>query len=98
MILTEGVISTIIYHSDCTDKISSRTIVPTSVPIDAIKAIDVTDLLLTERLHIARLVSEYQQYVALQQARMFTFEDWVDHAYNERVESRWRTFKLSGLK
>lgn len=98
MMLTEGNICTIIYHSDRTDRTSSRTIVPTSVPNDSVKAIDVTDLPPTQRLHMAKLASEYQQYVALQQARMFTFEDWAAHTHDEHVEPTWRTFKLSGLK
>ena len=98
MQLTEGQIATIAYTSDRTGLSSSRTIVPFTVPADFVKAIDIDDQLPNEREHIAQLVTEYAEYRAQQLAKMFNFEDWLEHSKSIAFVPKWRTFKLSGLE
>lgn len=97
MKLTESQIVPVIYE-DASTKITSRVILPTSVPRDTVKAIDVTDLSPSERDNIQQLYVEFAQYRQDAFDRLFNFEDWVSHTHSELIEPKWRTFKVTGLR
>jgi hypothetical protein len=97
MKLTETQLATIIYEKE-SGEVTTRVIVPTSVPKDLIRAIDVTDLNTHERETVAQQYAEYQAYVKLYLSNMFNFEGWLDHSQNITATHQWRSFKLAGLK
>lgn len=98
MQLTENKITSIVYESKSKGEISSRVIVPTSVPADFVRAIDVSDLQPQEREEMAQLYAEYREYREEFMSRLFNFETWVEHTKNKSVTPKWRAFKLDGLK
>lgn len=97
MKLTENQLTTIVYEKE-SGETSARVIIPTKVPTDLIKAIDLSELDPAERARMANLHEEYRQYVAAQLKTLLTFENWVDHSYNEEIKPKWRSFKVSGLR
>lgn len=98
MQLTESQITSIVYESKSKGEITSRVIVPTSVPADFVRAIDVSDLTPAEREEMAQLHAEYRQYREQFLAGMFNFETWVEHTKGKAVAPKWRAFKLDGFK
>ena len=74
---------------------SERYIVPTFLPTENIKAIDVTNLSDDERATLIEQLNEYSEYVGTQRKAMFSFEDWVEHTTNYERSVKWRTFKQS---
>lgn len=77
---------------------SQRTIIPTTVPYDTYKAIDVTELSKNEQQEIQQLLEEYQEYAENYKANMFNFETWVNHAKGTEISPKWRTFKKDRIK
>ena len=97
MLLSEGTVSNITYTSD-KKGITTRAIVPVSVPKDCVRAIDVSELADDEQQHIAGLVSEYRQYISDIMQTSFKFEDWVEHTTGARIDPMWRSFKVTNIK
>jgi hypothetical protein len=79
-------------------EIKERVIVPTYVPGDTIKAIDVSDLDALQAMEIRILTEEYGAYVQSKTNTIFSFEDWLDHIGQSKIDLKWRTFKLSNTK
>lgn len=77
---------------------TERVIVPTFVPKDNIKAIDVSDLSEDQQQDVLQYLQEYAEYVKEFQQSMFKFEDWVAHTKNIYIEPKWRTFKKENTK
>lgn len=98
MKLTENQITTIVYENETKGETTTRVIIPTSLPKDNVRAIDVDDLSPSERDEMARLYSAYRQYTKEFMAKMFNFEDWAEHSIGVKIEPKWRAFKSSGLK
>lgn len=98
MQLTEAQITSIIYESSSSGEITSRVIIPTSVPADFVRAIDVSELAPNDRLEMAQLHAEYRQYRDDFFSRCFNFETWVEHTTGKAITPKWRAFKLVGLK
>jgi DNA/RNA endonuclease YhcR with UshA esterase domain len=73
---------------------AERVIIPTFVPKQNYKAVDVTDLSDEQRNDIQQKLTEYNKYVLEQSKSVFKFEDWVNHTMNEEVSVKWRTFKV----
>ena len=92
MKLTEGELFNIRYTKTGTDEVTDRTVIPTTVP-QHIKALDVTDLSLTDQEVMQAQYQEYRQYIAGVFDRTFTFEDWLAHTTGESSSVKWRTFK-----
>jgi hypothetical protein len=98
--ITSHKVSTIRYTKD-TGETTARTIIPTFVPHQNIKAVDVTDLSAddTERMEV--LVREYyEDYLEARKATTFTLEDWL-HATGELDMSskvKYRTFKMKNVE
>jgi len=80
--------------SENKEEITTRWIVPMAVPSSNIKAIDLTEYSASERDQAAKTIAEYAQYVQLQQQKIFSFEDWLEHTTNQKATNvKWRTFK-----
>lgn len=97
MNLPENQLTTIIYEKEGGET-SARVIIPTQVPKDLIKAIDLSEATPQERAQIVARYDEYKQYVAAHLKNMLSFEKWVDHSYQEEYQLKWRSFKVSGLR
>lgn len=97
MNLVENEIATIVYEKDSGDT-SARVIVPTQVPKDLVRAIDVSELDPAQRAEIAEMYVEYKKYVSTFMENMFNFETWVEHTHNKEIKPKWRAFKVSGLR
>jgi len=97
MKLVEATVTPVVYEKS-TSETSDRVIIPTYVPTDAVKAIDVTELEPAERQEIAALYKEYAEYKESFVNRMFNFEDWLEHTQGVSYDLKWRTFKVAGLK
>ncbi len=70
-----------------------RVIVPTYVPSENIKALDVSDLKPLEAMELRMLMEEYTTYVESKTKTIFNFEDWLDHTGQKSYDLKWRTFK-----
>lgn len=81
-------------------EVTERVIVPTTIPGENIKALDVTDLSANNRQQIKNLYEEYQEYYKQQISTIFNFEDWMTHTGHDRdVENiKWRTFRKQNLE
>lgn len=98
MKLTENQITTIVYDNENKGERTTRVIIPTAVPADSVRAIDVDELSVGERMEMLELYAEYRQYTQEYIKTMYNFETWVEHTKNENIKPKWRAFKLSGLK
>ena len=76
-----------------------RFIVPVTVPKEYIRAIDVSGDDYDEEAvaQMEQYVAEYAQYIKDHMSTMFSFEDFVDHTFNESIEVQWKTFNLYGI-
>lgn len=76
-------------------EVSTRTIIPTINIPQNIRAIDITLLSSGEQEYLTEQFAEYQQYVEAHFAKMFSFQDWVEHTSGETLgdDLPWRTFK-----
>ena len=93
--LTVGSLCTIVYNSD--NAVSDRTIIPTSVPNNNIKALDVTYNSDNEREKILDYFNEYKEYLELMHKQVFDFKTWVAHTKQEELPLKWRTFKVNKI-
>jgi hypothetical protein len=98
MNLTENQITSIVYESQGKQDVTTRVILPVSLPSDLIRAIDLSDVEPAERERIAKLHAEYREYRDRMMSTMFNFETWVEHTTGDKIEPKWRAFKQSGLR
>lgn len=79
-----------------------RTIIPTFIPTQAMKAVDVTGLSEEEQKEVLSLLKEYSAYYEAAMQRVFSFEDWLTHttgmSESSLPEVKWRTFLLDSTK
>ena len=81
-------------------EVTERYIVPTFVPPENIKAIDVTGLDEQDRAAIEQQLAEYAEYYQNAVKTLFNFEDWQSHTQGGMVGLpvvKWRTFKRDNL-
>ncbi len=97
MELKQAQLATIIYEK-ADGEVTTRTIVPASVPAGVVRALDVTDLTPAEREELQQLYREYVEYVDNFKANMFNFETWIEHSKGKVVPTKWRSFSLTGLR
>lgn len=98
MKLTENQVTTIVYENVNKGETTSRVVIPTSVPKDVVRAIDVDVLTAAERTDLLEMLLEYREYTKVYMDGMFNFETWAEHAKNRKLQVNWRSFKVSGLK
>jgi hypothetical protein len=83
-------------------EITERVILPTYIPTDSVKALDVSHLGESEALMYQKLQQEYAQYVEDKMSTVFNFEDWISHTYGDGKifygDIKHRTFKLEALE
>lgn len=79
-------------------EISERVILPTYIPSDNVKALDVSSLTEAEALKLQSYYEEYVEYVETKMATIFNFEDWLDHTKGRTYpDLKYRTFKVDSL-
>ncbi|MGI0075828.1 MAG: hypothetical protein ACREAU_00285 [Nitrosopumilaceae archaeon] len=96
--LTENTIHHVEYESIGKKDITKRYIIPTVIPKDTIKAIDVSDCDNEARSELTKLLRDYKSYQVGFLKGMFTFEMWAEHVSKTLPDLKWRTFKVNGLK
>ncbi len=81
-------------------EVTERVILPTYIPGDTIKALDLTDLSESEALKLQEQAKEYAQYVEAKMTTVFSFEDWRTHTQGVGTfpELKYRTFKVGSLE
>ncbi len=83
-------------------EVTDQVIIPTYIPGDAIKALDVSHLSETQALEIQQLQQEYIEYVEAKMKTIYSFEDWIDHTQIRNVAAKanlkYRTFKSENLE
>lgn len=95
-VIEHGVLQKMTYEKSAGET-TDRVIIPTHVPTDNVKAIDVSELDDNLRIEMQRFVTEYSEYVDRYMRGMYSFEDFVAHTFNVHVTPKWRTFKVSGI-
>ena len=96
MNLTESTIANVVYKK-ASGEVTARTIIPTSVPASVVRAIDVSEMAPADRLELAQKHAEYRTYVDTFTRQLFSFADWMEHAYGVTPELKWRSFTASEL-
>lgn len=81
-------------------EVTERAIVPTNIPSENVKALDVTDLSANDREQMKNLYEEYQKYYKQQVSTIFNFEDWLTHTGHDRdvPNIKWRTFRKQNIE
>lgn len=97
MKLVESELTTILYEKEGGET-SARVIIPTNIPNDLLRALDVSEVDPVERAELQALYAEYKEYKASFMEAMFNFETWVEHTQGKIVRPKWRSFKASGLR
>lgn len=78
---------------------SDRTIIPTRLPTNNFKALEVTGLTESEVSDMERQLAEYASYYEAIVGTIFSFEDWISLTYGEGADEKvkWRTFNKDGI-
>jgi hypothetical protein len=97
MELKQNQIINILYKKDNQETPEERVIVPTYVPPQVVKAIDVADLPAQESEELVALLREYQEYYSDHINKALNFEGWVEQTKNKTIIPKWRSFKLSNI-
>ena len=97
MKINENQLNDIAYLSKSKNETTHRTIIPTYIPPDNIKAIDVTELSSSERLEMLELTLQYKEYQETVRAGMFNFETWAEHVKNKPITPKWRSFAINRI-
>lgn len=80
-------------------EVTERVIIPTYVPGESVKALDVSDYLEKDALALQVLAEEYGEYVEHKMNTVFSFEDWIEHTYGSKSSSpTYDAIKRNGLK
>ena len=76
---------------------TDRKIIPTFIPPENIKAIDVTGMSDEDISRLEDRLVEYAEYYKNAVKTIFSFNDWIEQAHQEFADVKWRTFKQSGI-
>ena len=90
--------SNIEYFKESTGEVTKRTVIFTSTPPKSLMALDVTGLSEDEQEALQNKYQEYQDYLAQQNANVFSFEDFVEHTTNKTPNLKWRRFFIEDTK
>lgn len=91
------------YGSSQQGEVSDRYVIPTFVPHDNIKVLDVSGYSPEEQQRVQDLYQQYMEYYNRAISTLFSFEDWIEHTGTDgsglfdRDLVRWRTFKLPNI-
>lgn len=87
------------YGSGHKGEVTERVILPTYIPGDAVKGLDLTHLPESEALAVQELAKQYSEYVEAKMSTVFNFEDWISHVSGGTPpDLKHRTFKLNTLE
>lgn len=78
---------------------TDRTIIPTQLPSNNFKALDVSELNEAEISDMERQLTEYASYYDAIVNTIFSFEDWLSITYGDDADTKvkWRTFDKNGI-
>ena len=76
---------------------TDRKIIPTFIPPENIKAIDVTGMSDGDVTRLECRLAEYAEYYKVAVKTIYSFNDWMEHTQQEYADLKWRTFKQSGI-
>ena len=76
-----------------------RVIIPTHLPTNVVKALDVSTLDQDQRDNLAIMTSEYSEYVDRIFSSMYTFEEWIEQSHPDFNVSdiKWVSFEQNTL-
>jgi len=94
----QGEFVDIVYESETKKEVSKRTVIPTFVPRQTMKSIDVSELSLGEQVEMQALYREYTKYYDDFIINAFNFETWVEHTKGKTIAPKWRAFILANIK
>jgi len=84
--------------SGCKGEVTDRVILPTYIPGDSIKALDVSSVPELEALKLQSDHDDYLEYVQNKMSTIFSFEDWLSHTKGKNVHDlKYRTFKVDSI-
>ncbi len=92
-----GKLAQILYNNVSKKETTTRTVIPTFVPRQNVKTIDVTELSEGDRIKMQALFEEYARYYDDFVANAFNFETWVEHTTGENITPKWRAFKVANV-
>lgn len=75
---------------------TTRYIIPTYLPNSNVRAVDVTDLSVSDREKMVELLDEYKSYVKDRKKTIFSFEVWAEHC-GHSITPKWRNFASDQL-
>ena len=78
-------------------ELTNRTIIPTHVPHNNIKALDVTDLSNEEMDSLTQMIQEFSEYQKQARKSIVNFETWLEITNQQAPPIKWRTFKIDNL-
>lgn len=79
---------------------TTRTILPLDIPIQNVRALDVSDMPDNKIQQLVKLRAEYSEYVKIHMSTITKFEDWVELTCGIVLDStdlKYRTFKLANM-
>ncbi len=80
-------------------EVTDRVILPTYIPGDSVKALDVSTLTESEALKLQEYHEEYAEYVQNKMSTIFNFEDWLSHTKGKDISDlKYRTFKVDSIE
>lgn len=87
----------IVYNNESKKETSTRDVIPTFVPRQNVKTIDVTDLNEEQAMKMRELFEEYAKYYDDFVANAFNFETWCEHSKGIFITPKWRAFKVANI-
>lgn len=91
MNLIEGTAAYINYNG------TERTVIPLETPSDSVLCVDVTGMPTLKKTALVELAQEYAQYRQRHISMLYSFDDFVEQQYEEKLEIKWRNFKLDKI-
>lgn len=85
-------------YTDKAGNSTTRTAIVVEPPSSTMLTIDVSDLSDSEIIETAKLWSEYQEYLELKKKTTLSFETFVEHTTNKKLDVKWRRFTADNVE
>ena len=96
--LNKQQIVTIQYVNNSTGEQTNRQIISTTHILENIKAVDVTNLTDQDKQDVLQKYNDYTMYKQHALSKLFNFSEWITHTTGEKVDLKWRTFKINNIE
>jgi len=83
------------------DEVTERFIIPSFIPKQNIKAMDVTDCDDSSRQNLEDLLKDYSKFYSLHMSNIPSFTNWMEQTNGVIVSEddiKWRTFKIANTE